>query len=63
MTREVKRTVAYLRVSTPGQDTDKNKADIALFANERNFGKVEFITEKVSGKTNWKERKKKKQRV
>ncbi len=51
------RTVAYLRVSTDTQDTKKNEGEIARFANERDFGKVEFITEKISGMRNWKERK------
>jgi DNA invertase Pin-like site-specific DNA recombinase len=50
-------TVAYLRVSTADQDTEKNKADILKFANDRNFGKVHWVEEKVSGKKSWKERK------
>jgi len=57
--REVRipRTLAYLRVSTIDQDTEKNKADILKYANNKDFGKVEFIEEKVSGKVSWKERK------
>jgi DNA invertase Pin-like site-specific DNA recombinase len=51
------RTVGYLRVSTPEQDLEKNKADILHFANDRNFGKVQWIEETVSGATNWKNRK------
>lgn len=51
------KTIAYLRVSTDEQDTQKNKADILAFANERDFGKVTFVEEKVSGKKSWKERK------
>ena len=51
------RTVAYLRVSTIHQDTEKNKADILTFANDKKFGHVEFIEEIVSGKKSWKERK------
>ncbi len=51
------RTIAYLRVSTDGQDLDKNKADILHLANAKDMGKVEFIEEKVSGKLSWKERK------
>ncbi len=35
----------------------KNKADILKFANDKDFGKVEFTEEKVSGTTSWKERK------
>ena len=51
------RTVAYLRVSTDGQDLDKNRADVLHLANARDMGKVEFIEERVSGKISWKERK------
>jgi DNA invertase Pin-like site-specific DNA recombinase len=51
------RTVAYLRVSTEGQDVEKNKADLLVFANERDFGRVEFVAEKVSGTVPWRERK------
>jgi hypothetical protein len=35
------KTVAYLRVSTPVQDIEKNKADILHLANEKDLGKVE----------------------
>lgn len=51
------KTFAYLRVSTVEQDTDKNKADILAFANDKDFGKVHFEEEKVSGAKSWKERK------
>ena len=52
------KTVAYLRVSTIDQDLEKNKADILKLANDKNFGKVEFVEEKASGyKTGWKDRK------
>jgi DNA invertase Pin-like site-specific DNA recombinase len=51
------KTVSYLRISTVEQDTQKNKMKILKLANENDFGKVEFIEEKVSGKKNWKERK------
>lgn len=51
------RTFAYLRMSTLKQDNSKNKADILLFANSKQFGNVEFYEEFCSGKTNWKERK------
>ena len=53
-------TVSYLRVSTEDQDTEKNKADVLKFANERDFGRVHFVEEKVSGTKSWKERKIKK---
>ena len=52
-----KKNIAYLRVSTADQDTEKNKHDIRKFTNDRDFGKVEFVEEKVSGSKNWKERK------
>ena len=51
------KTVGYLRVSTADQDTEKNKADILKYANERDLGKVNFVEEKVSGAKSWKERK------
>jgi DNA invertase Pin-like site-specific DNA recombinase len=51
------KTVAYLRVSTVDQDTEKNKHEILKLANDKDFGKVQFIEEKVSGKKSWKERK------
>ena len=53
----VTRTLAYLRVSTVDQDTEKNKAAVLKYANDKDFGKVEFVEEKVSGKVSWKERK------
>jgi DNA invertase Pin-like site-specific DNA recombinase len=51
------RTVGYLRVSTDGQDLEKNKADILNLANEKNLGRVEWVEEKASGKISWKDRK------
>jgi DNA invertase Pin-like site-specific DNA recombinase len=51
------RNVGYLRVSSQEQDTEKNKADILRFSNDRGFGTVSFIEEKVSGTTSWKDRK------
>jgi DNA invertase Pin-like site-specific DNA recombinase len=51
------KNIAYLRVSTVEQDLEKNKADILTFANNRDFGKVKFVDEKVSGTKNWKARK------
>jgi len=53
-----RRIIGYLRVSTVDQDTEKNKADILKFSNNRKFGDhVEFIEEKVSGLKSWKKRK------
>ncbi|MEI7638176.1 MAG: recombinase family protein [Syntrophus sp. (in: bacteria)] len=54
------KTVSYLRVSTEDQDTEKNKADVLKFANDKDFGRVHFVEEKVSGTKSWKERKIKK---
>ena len=54
------KTFSYLRVSTEEQETEKNKADVLKFANDRDFGKVHFVEEKVSGTKSWKERKIKK---
>jgi DNA invertase Pin-like site-specific DNA recombinase len=52
------RTVSYLRVSTDGEDTEKDKADILRFANDRQLGHVEFVEDQgISGKTSWKQRK------
>ena len=51
------KTIAYLRVSTVEQDLEKNKADILTFANNKDFGRVKFVEEKVSGTKNWKARK------
>ncbi|WP_053332801.1 recombinase family protein [Candidatus Jidaibacter acanthamoebae] len=51
------KTIAYLRVSTIDQDLDKNRAAILNLANEKGLGQVQFIEEKASGKTPWRERK------
>lgn len=48
---------SYLRVSTDGQDTEKNKNQVRAYANKMGFPKVEFLEEKISGRTPWKERK------
>lgn len=47
----------YLRVSTGLQDNEKNKAEVLKFCNERDFGKVEFIEEVISGRHPWRKRK------
>lgn len=52
-----RRTIGYLRVSTEAQDLDKNRADILALANREDLGRVEFVEEKVSGKTPWRKRK------
>lgn len=56
--KDAQRVVGYLRVSTVDQDTEKNKADVLAFANNKRFGgHVEFVEEKVSGLKSWKRRK------
>lgn len=50
-------TVGYIRVSTEDQCTEKNKADILMFAHKNGLGTVKFVEEKVSGKKSWKDRK------
>ena len=52
--RKRPKTIAYLRVSTIDQDTEKNKNEILKFANDKDFGKVVFIEEKASSKKSWK---------
>lgn len=58
MTKSVNlnRTVAYLRVSTTDQDVEKNKSAILTLANDKSFGRIEFIEEYISGKVTWKKR-------
>lgn len=51
------KTIGYLRVSTAGQDLEKNKADILKLANDGDLGKVHFVEERVSGKVSWRKRK------
>ena len=57
MAKNSKKTIGYLRVSTVDQDLEKNKHEILELANTKDFGKVEWVEEKVSGKKNWKHRK------
>ena len=52
----MRRTVAYLRVSTLDQALEKNKADILYFANHRDLGKVHFVEEIASGRKPWRDR-------
>ncbi|MBA7553946.1 DNA-invertase hin [subsurface metagenome] len=56
-TKNINKVIGYIRVSTVDQDTAKNEAAILNFANDRDFGKVEFISEKISGMKSWKKRK------
>ena len=56
-TKQAQKVIGYLRVSTVEQDTEKNKAQIATYANQKELGKVVFVEEKVSGLKSWKNRK------
>jgi len=51
------RTTAYLRVSTPDQDVEKNKADLLFLANHQALGPVHCVEETVSGRVPWRRRK------
>jgi DNA invertase Pin-like site-specific DNA recombinase len=51
------KTIAYLRVSSVDQDIGKNKAAILALSNEKDFGKVHFVEETISGKVSWRSRK------
>ena len=51
------KTVGYVRVSTPDQDLEKDKADILSFTNTHDLGRVTFVEDVVSGKTPWRQRK------
>ena len=50
------RTITYLRVSTTGQDLEKNKYAILQLANEENSGQVEWVGETVSGRASLRKR-------
>ena len=50
-------TMSYLRVSTDEQDNQKFKHDVRAYANKMDFGRVQFIEEKIKGKKSWKTRK------
>lgn len=52
----MRKTIAYLRVSTADQDLEKNKADILFFANYHDLGQVNFVEEVASGRKPWRER-------
>lgn len=53
----IKKTIGYLRVSTAGQELEKNKADILTLVNNKDLGKVTFVEEIISGKVSWRDRK------
>lgn len=49
-------TYGYLRVSTIDQDNEKFRHDILEYANGKELGSVEFVSEKVSGVKTWRKR-------
>jgi DNA invertase Pin-like site-specific DNA recombinase len=50
------KAIGYLRVSTQDQDTEKNKADILAWANDKGLGPVQWVEEKISGVQDWRKR-------
>lgn len=50
------RTVAYLRVSTGHQETEKNKAEIRELADVKGFEMPEWVEERISSRVIWSER-------
>jgi DNA invertase Pin-like site-specific DNA recombinase len=50
------KTVAYLRVSTCDQNTEKNKLEIIQYCNSHKLGNVDFTEEVVTGTKNYKDR-------
>jgi DNA invertase Pin-like site-specific DNA recombinase len=51
------KTIGYLRVSSETQDIEKNKAEILVFANDKELGQVIWVEEIVSGRVSWRKRK------
>lgn len=52
------RCIAYLRMSTNGQDIEKDKGAILKLANEKDLGRVEWVEDAgVSGRISWRQRK------
>ena len=47
---------AYLRVSTNQQDVDNQRHGILEYANQKNLGHLEFVSDSVSGQKRWRER-------
>lgn len=53
----INKVIGYSRVSTSEQSNEKFETDILKYANKNDLGRVEFISENVSGTTSWKNRK------
>ncbi|MDJ0596598.1 MAG: recombinase family protein [Pleurocapsa sp. MO_226.B13] len=47
---------AYLRVSSNQQDVDNQRHGILEYANQKNLGHLEFVSDSVSGQKRWRER-------
>jgi len=52
-----KKIFAYLRVSTDAQDVENQKHGIKQYAAEKGFENVEYVSDSVSSKIEWRERK------
>lgn len=52
----MKKTIAYIRVSTDDQDVKNQRLEILRLANEKGLGKVKFTEETVSGRKTWRDR-------
>jgi len=53
----IKKIFAYLRVSTDAQDVENQKHGIKQYAAEKGFENVEYVSDSVSSKIEWRERK------
>lgn len=49
-------TIAYIRVSTDGQDVENQRLEILKLANDLNLGKVKMVDEVISGRKSWRDR-------
>lgn len=50
------KTIAYVRVSTDGQDVENQRLEILKLANDQDLGKVTMVDEVISGRKSWRER-------
>jgi DNA invertase Pin-like site-specific DNA recombinase len=50
------KTIAYVRVSTDGQDVENQRLEILKLANDMNLGQVKMVDEVISGRKSWRER-------
>ena len=52
-----KKIFAYLRVSTDAQDVENQKHGIKQYAVEKGFENIDYVSDSVSTKIDWRERK------